>query len=195
MAHVIPGTSSTTSIWVVLSVRQVTLQGMTVANVNSAGLDQTVTRGKSLWYGRTSSPWPLKSSRSSSMFWNWLRPPPTQTMWLPLSTGWDSWDQMELSPRLPTSQSTTSLSGNITTLSETLSLVNEHGYIYFLNSQFKDRHGLSSIIIFFPSRSWSSIQSHWFLTQRTSIHHLAPVSPPQLRTRATGMCHFLKTCY
>lgn len=113
--------------WFVISGRQVTLQGMTVASVNLAGLDQTATRGKPLWYGRTSSPWPPRSFRNSLMLWNWLRPPLTQTMLLPPNTGWDFWDQMELSPRWPTSPSTTSLSGSIITLFETLSLVNEHG--------------------------------------------------------------------
>lgn len=106
---------------VCISVLQVTLRVTIVASVNLAGPDQTVTRGKPPWYGRTSIPWPLKSWRSSWMFWSWPRPPSTLTMLLPPSTGWDSWDQMELSHSLPTSPSMTSLCGNITTQSETLS--------------------------------------------------------------------------
>lgn len=55
------------------------------------------------------------------------------------------------------------------------------------------RCGCSTVCFFSLCRSWSSIQSHWFLTQRTSIHHLAPVPPPQPRARAPGTCNFLKT--
>lgn len=109
---------------------------MTVVSVNSAGPDQTVTRGKLQWCGRTSTPWPPRSSRSSSTPWSWLRPPPTQTMWLPPSTGWDCWDQMGLSPRSPTSQSTTSSSGSTTILSATLFWVIEHHHISGHKSKF-----------------------------------------------------------
>lgn len=108
------------------SVLQVTLEASTAVSVSSAGLDRAATRGKLPFYGRTSTPWPPRSCRSSWMLWSSLRPPPIQTMWSPPSTGWDSWDQTGPSLSLPTSPSTTSLSGNITTPSETLCLVKKH---------------------------------------------------------------------
>lgn len=109
---------------------QVTLQVMIAASASLAGSDQTVTRGKLPLCGRISTPWPLKSSKSSWTLWNWPRAASTQTTSSPLSTGSDSSDQMEPSHRLPTSPFMTSLSGSITTLLETLCLVNHHGHIY-----------------------------------------------------------------
>lgn len=107
------------------SVLQVILQVTTVVSVSLAGLDQTVTREKLLWCVRTSTPWLQRSSRSFWMFWTGLKPPFTQTMLLPPSTGWDSWVLMEPAHRSPISPSTTSLCGNITTQSETRFWVNE----------------------------------------------------------------------